>query len=95
MKKKASLSSALREVTGRVPATGTALLEKPKQPAPAAANGPASPSREGKKAIAGFFDPAVSRQLKQIGLERDMSVQDLLKEALNDLFTKHGRSAIA
>jgi hypothetical protein len=36
----------------------------------------------------------VSRQLKQIGLERDMSVQDLLKEALNDLFTKHGPSAI-
>ena len=50
-----------------------------------------SGSRHGKKAIAGFFDPAVSRQLKQIGLEKDRSVQELLREALNDLFQKYGR----
>jgi hypothetical protein len=96
MKKKATLSNALMQASGRAPATGgAAVLEKPKA-APSTANGPASPSREGKKAIAGFFDPAVSRQLKQIGLEQgDLSVQDMLKEALNDFFTKHGRSAIA
>jgi hypothetical protein len=96
MSKKASLSSALMQATGRAPATQSAVLDRPKKAAPAAANGTASPSREGKKAIAGFFDPAVSRQLKQIGLERgDISVQDMLKEALNDFFTKHGKSAIA
>lgn len=96
MSKKASLSSALMQASGRAPATKAAVLEKPKAAALSAANGPASPSREGKKAIAGFFDPAVSRQLKQIGLELgDISVQDMLKEALNDFFTKHGRSAIA
>ena len=96
MSKKASLSSALMQASGRsTPPTKPAVLEKPKA-APTPTNGPASPSREGKKAIAGFFDPAVSRQLKQIGLERgDISVQDMLKEALNDFFTKHGRSAIA
>ena len=96
MSKKASLSSALMQASGRAPAaTKAAGLEKPTA-APAPTNGPASPSREGKKAIAGFFDPAVSRQLKQIGLERgDISVQDMLKEALNDFFAKYGRSAIA
>jgi hypothetical protein len=95
MSKKASLSSALMQATGRAPATKAAVLERPKT-APAAAPLAASPSREGKKAIAGFFDPAVSRQLKQIGLEKgDLSVQDMLKEALNDYFIKHGRSAIA
>lgn len=95
MSKKASLSSALMQATGRAPATKAAVLERPKT-VPAAATPAASPSREGKKAIAGFFDPAVSRQLKQIGLERgDLSVQDMLKEALNDFFIKHGRSAIA
>jgi hypothetical protein len=95
MSKKASLSSALMQATGRAPATKAAVLERPKT-APAATTPAASPSREGKKAIAGFFDPAVSRQLKQIGLERgDLSVQDMLKEALNDFFTKYGRSAIA
>jgi hypothetical protein len=96
MSKKASLSSALMQATGRAPATKSAVLERPKTASAAAAPLAASPSREGKKAIAGFFDPAVSRQLKQIGLERgDLSVQDMLKEALNDFFTKHGRSAIA
>lgn len=88
MKKKASLSQALMEVSGRS--------------APAASATPAiihpqgrTPSRAGKRAIAGFFDPAVSRQLKGIGLDKDKSVQALLAEALNDLFEKYGRSRIA
>jgi len=54
-----------------------------------------APSREGKKAITGFFDPAVSRQLKQIALEEDSNIQALLREALNDLFIKRGKSPIA
>jgi hypothetical protein len=54
-----------------------------------------APSREGKKAITGFFDPAISRQLKQIALEEDSNIQALLREALNDLFIKRGRSPIA
>jgi hypothetical protein len=52
-------------------------------------------SRVGKKTIAGHFDPAVSVQLKQIGLERDRSTQDLLREAINDLFVKYGKGPIA
>jgi hypothetical protein len=93
MKKKATLSSALLAASGRIPASSPAARPKtpPKQPPVTSV----SPSREGKKAIAGFFDPAVSRQLKQIGLEKDMSVQELLREALNDLFEKYGRSRIA
>lgn len=95
MSKKAGLTTALMQATGRAPAPKAAILKRSKA-TPSSANGPASPSREGKKAIAGFFDPAVSRQLKQIGLDRgDISVQNMLKEALNDFFTKHGRSAIA
>lgn len=54
-----------------------------------------APSREGKRAIAGFFSPEVSKQLKTIGIERDASVQDMLAEALNLFFEKHGRSPIA
>jgi hypothetical protein len=59
-----------------------------------AANQPAT-SRMGKKAIAGFFDPAVSKQLRWLGIERDQTVQQLLCEALNDLFEKYGRPRIA
>jgi len=54
-----------------------------------------APSRQGKKVISGYFDPAASRQLKILAIERDATVQALLEEALNDLFKKHGRSAAA
>ena len=53
------------------------------------------PSRQGKKTIAGHFDPAVSRQLREIALAEDTSVQELLREALNDLFIKRSRPPIA
>jgi hypothetical protein len=53
------------------------------------------PSRASKKALIGYFDPAVSKQLKQIGLDRDLSVQDLLGEAINDLFQKYKKPTIA
>jgi len=54
-----------------------------------------SPGRRGKKTIAGFFDPAASRQLRQIAFEEGSNVQELLREALNDLFDKRGRARIA
>ena len=54
-----------------------------------------TPSRVGKKTIAAHFDPAVSKQLKLIGLEADLSTQDLLREAINDLVAKYGKAPIA
>jgi hypothetical protein len=53
------------------------------------------PSRQGLKAISGHFDPAVSKQLRLLAIELDSNVQDLLSEAINDLFTKRGKSPIA
>jgi hypothetical protein len=53
------------------------------------------PSREGRKIIAGYFDPAVSKQLHQIALDDDTTLQELLREAINDLFTKRHKSPIA
>lgn len=54
-----------------------------------------APSRAGKKAITGHFEPEVSKQIKLISLEEDTSVQALLGEALNDLFAKYGKPPIA
>jgi hypothetical protein len=45
--------------------------------------------------VSGHFDPAVSRQLRTIALDEDSSVQELLREALNDLFIKRGKAPIA
>jgi hypothetical protein len=52
-------------------------------------------SREGRKIIAGYFDPAVSKQLHQIALDDDTTLQELLREAINDLFTKRRKAPIA
>ena len=54
-----------------------------------------SPARRGKKAVSGHFDPAVQKQLNQMALDEDSSVQALLREAINDLFAKRGKPTIA
>ena len=53
------------------------------------------PSRMNTKAITGHFDPSVSKQLKMLAVTQDSSIQELLREAINDLFTKHGKNPIA
>lgn len=91
MSKPSSLSEALRQASGK------AEEAKP-QVVPLKEITPARiPSRRGKKTIAGFFDPAVSRQLKQIALEQgdESNIQELLREAINDLFEKRGKPRIA
>jgi hypothetical protein len=75
------------------------------QPAPQQDNASASaptaksphfrPSREGKSNVTGYFPPAVKRQLRILAADRDTTIQDLLAEALNDLFAKHGKPEIA
>lgn len=52
-------------------------------------------SRASKKAISGFFEVEVSRQLKIIAANEDKTIQGLLGEALNLLFEKYGKDAIA
>ena len=55
----------------------------------------AQPSRVGTKAITAHFPPDVRQQLKALGVERDETVQNLIAEALNDLFVKYGKPEIA
>jgi ribonuclease PH len=82
MAKKPDLTEALRQASGRPAVSGPAAAPKP---APAM-----RPDRQGTKTIAGHFDPSAARQLKQLALDRDATVQELIREALNDLFAKHG-----
>ncbi|MDJ0733224.1 MAG: hypothetical protein QNJ47_03910 [Nostocaceae cyanobacterium] len=92
MAKRTNLADALHEASGKTASTKSKQqqvqqVENSKSELP--------PSRKGKKAIAGHFDPAVSKQLKQLALEEDTTVQALLAEALNDLFEKYDKKAIA
>ena len=53
------------------------------------------PSRINTKAITGHFDPSISKQLKMFAITQDSSIQELLREAINDLFVKYGKNPIA
>lgn len=54
-----------------------------------------APSRVGKKALTGYFDPAVRQQLALLAAEEDRSQNDLIAEALNMLFERYRKSPIA
>ena len=53
------------------------------------------PSRQGKKQIAGYFHKNVHHQLKLLSLEEDKSIQVLLEESLNHLFSFYEKPPIA
>ena len=89
--KKPNLATALQEASGKTQPP----VSQPETTSPPPETSYLAPSRRGKKAVTGHFDPAVSRQLKQIALDRDTTVQALLAEALNDLFEKYNSNPIA
>jgi hypothetical protein len=53
----------------------------------------ARPSRQGKRLVAGHFDPKIAKQLRLLAAEEDTTIQALLEEALDLLFVKKGRGA--
>lgn len=98
MSKRPSLTAALQEASGKPqyepqPEPLPGQLPSATESMTVASSVP--PSRQGKKAITGHFDPAVSRQLKQIALDHGTTVQALLAEGMNDLFIKYKRNPIA
>lgn len=53
------------------------------------------PGRAGTKPITVHFPKVVRDQLKILAVREDTSMQDLVAEALNDFFAKHGMPEIA
>ena len=54
-----------------------------------------APSRVSKKHIGGYFDEAVYRQMKHIGVEKGMTTQEILADALNGFFQRNDKPPIA
>ena len=52
------------------------------------------PGRKGKSNVTGYFAPEVKKQLRLLAAEQDTTIQNLLAEALNDLFAKNGKPEI-
>ncbi|WCT75889.1 hypothetical protein PQ455_20650 (plasmid) [Sphingomonas naphthae] len=86
-------SNTLQAMLDRAKAGG----ETPPPAAPIAATSvrTASAGRQGTKLIGGHFAPEVSTQLRILAAEEGTTVQNLLAEALDDLFVKKGRSRVA
>lgn len=49
-----------------------------------------SPSRVGKRAAVAWLEPEAVKQLNMIAIQRDMQVQQILVEAINDWFARNG-----
>ncbi|MHC5778689.1 ribbon-helix-helix domain-containing protein [Nostoc sp.] len=96
MPKKPSLNQALSDASKKPPKVESAKIVEPLESiVEDKTDSKVAPSRRGKRAIIGHFDPAVCKQFKQIALDEDKSSQALLTEALNDLFEKYGMKPIA
>lgn len=51
--------------------------------------------RHGRQFIAAHVTPEAAKQFKLLAVQKGRTTQDLLIEAINDLFAKHGLSRIA
>jgi len=66
---------------------------------PAAANSTSpttttAPSRQGKKAMTGYFSPEMSFAMHMTARKNGMSLQDAMAEAFNDWLRKMGESPV-
>ena len=86
---KADLLQAMRDKAN--PATAEAAPVPAKQANDRVGQESQPPSRSGKRQVAAYFPAPVQKQLKFLAVENDTTVQNLLGEALNDLFAKYGK----
>ena len=77
------------------------LVDKPKEMAEARAiaggvvnSSTPPPSRVGRKAISGYFSPALSLALHTCARRNGVSLQALMAEAFDDVLRKYGESPI-
>ena len=59
------------------------------------AKGYTAPSRRNTKPLTVHFPKQVRDQIKILAVENDTTMQNLLAEALNDLFVKYGKPEVA
>jgi hypothetical protein len=80
------LQAALRNSAKGAPPVPEASRAKP-EPAERQAG---QPSRAGKTNVTGYFPPEVKASLRLVQARRGGTIQDILAEALNDIFAKYG-----
>jgi hypothetical protein len=88
----------LAEITAAAGSTRRqAVVPAPAAPPPEEEGRGASKAkpRAGMRQVAGHFPEEVSWQLRELAVEQRSSLQELLGEALNNLFQKYGKPELA
>lgn len=94
MKKRAPLSFKVDHVAPQAAAVAQTSLPANTE-TPRRAKGHAKPGRSGRQFIAAHVTPEAAKQFKLLVVQQDRTTQDMLIEAMNDLFAKYGLSRIA
>jgi hypothetical protein len=93
-----SRKGSLLSLRDRDPAPSPVAPEpKARAAAPIASNtssSPVAPSRQGKKAMTGYFSPEMSFAMHMTARKHGMSLQDAMAEAFNDWLRKMGESPV-
>jgi hypothetical protein len=93
-----SRKGSLLALRGRDPAPLPASVEPEGKGAPpiaaSAGNSSVAPSRQGKKAMTGYFSPEMSFAMHMTARKHGMSLQDAMAEAFNDWLRKMGESPV-
>src|SRR4051794_10126002 len=91
MSKRPSLAEKMREAAS-APEPVPALPKSAVPPEPPARAFYAA-TRVGKKKVTATLAPSDHKRLRHLALERDATTEELLSEAINDLFAKYGKAA--
>jgi hypothetical protein len=90
--KKPSLAAAMDALDTRsAKPTAAISIAEPPIPMPRVVQ----PGRVGKKQVLGWFSAECKKQLKLMGADQGKTEQELLAEALNNLFSKYGKPTLA
>lgn len=100
MTKRPNLASALHEAGARpaqVPSHHPSAASADAPAGPALHSAPSevrkagkAPTREGLRAVTFYIKPEAHKQLRLLSVDAGSSAQDLLTDAMNELFRKHG-----
>ena len=88
----AAPSSATAEPEGR--AAAPIARSTGAGPSSGSSSSPVAPSRQGKKAMTGYFSPEMSFAMHMTARKHGMSLQDAMAEAFNDWLRKMGESPV-
>ena len=94
MSKRPNLA-AIAAAAGSTRRTPEATLTPSTPPNGEAASRVTPRTRVGTKQIAAHFPEDVAWQLRALAVDRKTTVQNLMAEALNDLFAKYGKPEVA